>query len=217
MKHPIIDDLKWRYTTKKYDHTRKISPQDLEILLQALRLSASSINSQPWKFVVIESEAAKTRLDTTFVNKYQFNRPHVRDSSQVILFAHHPNYTRNDYSEVVDNGIEDGRTQPANRENAFGGFIFAEMNTDTEGNTSHWTKAQLYIALGNFLHTLARLKIDSTPMEGIDADLVNQTFESELDGYRCELAVAIGYRHPEDYNAVLPKSRRRLESIFVHI
>ena len=218
MTHPIIEDLNWRHTTKKYDTSRKVSEEDLAVLYEAMRLSASSINSQPWKFVVIESDEARKRMSNTFANKFQFNEPHVFDSSQIILFAHNPYFTRDDYAEVVDNGIEDGRTKPEKRESAFGGFMFAELNMDKNGNTAPWTKAQLYIAFGNTLHTLARLKIDATPMEGIDTDLVNEVFKKELDGYQCDVALAIGYQHPEgDYNATLPKSRRRLESIFTHI
>ena len=65
---------------------------------------------------------------------------------------------------------------------------------------------------------LARLKIDSTPLEGIDIDLVNQEFKEELGGYQCDVALAIGYRHAEDdYNAKLPKSRREPDDIFVNL
>ena len=218
MNSPIIDDLLWRHSTKKYDPTRKIPQQDLDILYEAMRLSASSINSQPWRFIVIKSDEAKQRMSDTFVEKFQFNRAHVFDSSEIILFAYNPRYTRKDYAEVVDDQIQDKRTKPEERENAFDGFIFAELNTDEEGNTGSWTKAQTYIAIGNTLHTLARLKIDSTPMEGIDIERVNEEFKEELDGYQCDVALAIGYRHPEgDYNAKIPKSRRRAESVFKHL
>jgi len=213
----IINDLNWRHTVKKYDANKKIPKEDLQVLYEAMRLSASSINSQPWRFIVIESDEAKKRMSNTFKNKFQFNQPHIFESSQVILFAHNPRYTRENYAEVVDKGIEDGRTKPEDREGAFGGFLFAELNTDEHGNTAPWTKAQLYIALGNVLHTLARLKIDSTPMEGIDSDLVNQEFKKELGGYQCEVALAIGYQHADDYNAPLPKSRRSLESVLFKI
>jgi len=218
MSNPIIEDLLWRHSTKKYDASKKVPQEDLDVLFEAMRLSPSSINSQPWKFVVIESSEAKERMHKTFARKFQFNQPHVFDSSQIILFAYNPRYTRDDYAEVVDKGIEDKRTKPEDRENAFGSFMFAELNTDETGNTRSWTKAQTYIALGNTLHTLARLKIDSTPMEGIDTDLVNEEFKKELDGYRCDVALAIGYHHPqEDYNAKLPKSRRSLDSLLVRI
>ena len=218
MKQTIIDDLEWRYTTKKYDPGRKIPQEDLDILFEAMRLSASSINSQPWKFIVIESDEAKQRMSNTFANMYQFNQPHVFDSSQIILFAYNPHYTREDYAKVVDKGIADKRTPTEKRESAFGGFVFAEQNTAADGDTSCWTKAQTYIALGNTLHTLARLKIDSTPLEGIDIERVNKEFKKELEGYQCDVALAIGYHHPkEDLNANLPKSRLSLESVLTRI
>ncbi len=218
MTNPIIEDLNWRHSTKKYDSSKKIPQKDLDILFEAMRLSASSINSQPWKFIVIESDEAKERMNKTFANKHNYNQPHVFDSSQIILFSYNPFYTRDDYANVVDKGIEDGRTKPEDRESAFGGFGFAESNTDENGNTACWTKAQLYIAIGNTLHTLARLKIDSTPLEGIDIELINEEFKTELNGYQCDVAMAIGYQHAtDDFNATLPKSRLSPESVFVHL
>jgi len=217
MENPIIDDLAWRYTTKKYDPSKKIPQEELDILFEAMHLSASSINSQPWKFIVIGSEEAKQRMHDTFAEKYQFNQAHIFESSQVILFAHNPHYTREDYAKVVDKGIEDKRTAAKNRESAFGSFFFAELNTAPDGDSSCWTKTQTYIALGNTLHILARLRIDSTPLEGIDTERVNREFAKELNGYRCEVALAIGYRHAEDPNAKLPKSRLSTESLFTHI
>lgn len=218
MVHPIIEDLLWRHTTKKYDATRKVSQEDLDVLFEAMRLSASSINSQPWKFVVIESSEAKQRMNKTFARDHQYNQPHVFDSSLIILFAHNPHYTRDDYAKVVDKGIEDKRIKPDAREAAFNSYRFADFNTDDTGYNGAWTKAQTYLALGNTLHTLARLRIDSTPLEGIDIELVNEEFKAELYGYQCDVALAIGYHHPEDdYNAKLPKSRLSLASILVRI
>jgi len=212
--HPIITDLNKRHTVKKYDASKRIPQTDLDILYEAMRLSASSINSQPWKFIVIESDDAKLRMHETFANKYQFNQPHINAASHIILFAHNPAYTRDDYAKVVDKGIEDGRTKPENREQAFGGFAFAELNTNEAGNNAAWTKSQTYLALGNTMHVLARLGIDSTPMEGIDSELVGDIFKQELDGFVCEVALAIGYHHSEeDYNASLPKSRLAMQDI----
>jgi len=218
MTHPIIEDLLWRYTSKKYDPTKKVSQEDIEVLLEAMRLSASSINSQPWKFIVIESDEAKQRMHDTFSDIHQYNQPHIFDSSHIILFAHNPYYTRDDFSKVVDKYIEDGRVKLEDREKAFGACRFIDLNTDEDGYNGAWTMAQTYLALGNTLHILARLKIDSTPIEGIDADRVNKEFAKELGGYRCNVALAIGYHHPEeDYNAKLPKSRLDLDAISMRI
>jgi nitroreductase/dihydropteridine reductase len=45
-------------------------------------------------------------------------------------------------------------------------------------------------------------------MEGVDSEMISEIFATELAGYRCEVALVIGYHHDEeDYNAKLPKSR----------
>jgi len=157
-------------------------------------------------------------MSRTFGDQFPFNRDHVDACTVVILFAHNPRYSREDYARVVDKGIADGRTKPEEREQAFAPFVFAELNTDESGNNGCWTKAQTYIALGNALHTLARLRIDSTPMEGIDVERVNEEFREELGGYRCEVALAVGYGDRRgDYNARLPKSRPDPEEVFVSL
>jgi len=214
MTHTIIADLEKRYTAKKYDASKRIAAADLEVLYEAMRLSASSINSQPWKFIVIESDQAKQRLSDTFANKFQFNQPHIKTASQIILFAHNPQYKREDYAKVIDQDIAIKRTLPENREQSFGAYVFVDLNTDESGNNANWTKSQTYIALGNTLHTLARLNIDSTTMEGIDSELISELFAEELDGYVCDVALAIGYRdEQQDYNLPLPKSRLPTEQV----
>ena len=214
MTHPIIADLDKRYTTKRYDPSKRISAEDMAVIYEAMRLSPSSINSQPWKFIVIESDQAKARMHDTFANKFQFNQPHIKAASHTILFAYNPKYAREDYAKVIDKGIEDGRTKAADREGAFGAFLFVDLNTDQAGNNAEWTKAQTYLALGNTMHAVARLGIDSTPMEGVDSEMIGQIFEKELDGYVCEVALVLGYHSPEeDYNIGLPKSRLAKEQV----
>lgn len=216
MTHPIIKDLESRYTAKSYDSSKKVSQEDMKVLMDAIRLSASSINSQPWKFIVLESDTAKQRMDNTFANKFQFNQPHVTSASHIILFAHNPAYTKADYDKVVDQYVSDGRVSEENREQAYSSFPFVGLNTDENGRNADWTKSQTYLALGNALHVLARLGIDSTTMEGIDSELISKEFEAELGGYECHVALAIGYHNPEeDYNAKLPKSRLSAEEVVI--
>ncbi|MGP1835098.1 nitroreductase family protein [Shewanella frigidimarina] len=214
MTNAIIADLEKRYTAKRYDATKRVPKEDLAVIYDAMVLSPSSINSQPWKFIVIESDEAKQRLHESYANKFQFNQPHAKTASHTILFAYNPKYTREDYAKVVDQGIIDGRTKPEDRDSAFGGYAFVDLNTDEAGNNAAWTKSQTYLALGNTMHTLARLGIDSTPMEGVDSEMLGQIFAKELDGYVCEVALAFGYHHSdEDYNAKLPKSRLNIEQV----
>lgn len=214
MSHQIINDLNQRYTAKKYDTTKRVSQENMAIIKEAIRLSASSINSQPWKFIVIESDAAKQRFHDTFVNMFQFNQPHAKEASHTILLAYDPVFTKEKFTRRVDAEVASGHL-PADMYDTFmGAYAFADANTDEVGFNGNWTKAQVYIALGNLLHTLARLGIDSTPMEGVDPQLIGEAFKDELDGHVCEVAVAIGYHQDgADYNHGLPKARLAMDDV----
>ena len=68
------------------------------------------------------------------------------------------------------------------------------------------------------MHAAARLGIDSTPMEGVDKQMISQEFAQELQGYECELALSVGYHLPaDDYNASLPKSRLPLADVVTRL
>lgn len=108
MKHQIIKDLNWRYTTKVYDETKRISAENMNIILEALRMSASSINSQPWKFIIIESDEAKKRFSDTFENMFQFNQPHATKASHIVLLANKTHFTKDDYRKRVDVEVSSG-------------------------------------------------------------------------------------------------------------
>lgn len=214
MSQQIIKDLNIRYTAKKYDQTKRISAEDMETIKEALRLSASSINSQPWKFIVIESEQAKQRFHETFANKHQFNQPHAKEASHTILFAYDPNFTKDKFRKRVDTEVSSGHLPAEMYDTFMGAYAFAEANTDKNGFNGTWTKAQVYLALGNIMHVLARMGIASTPMEGVDAELIGEHFKDALAGHVCEVALAMGYpKEEEDYNYGLPKARLATEEV----
>lgn len=51
----FIKDAQWRYATKKFDATKKISAEDLNTIKEAIRLAASSYGLQPYKVFIIEN------------------------------------------------------------------------------------------------------------------------------------------------------------------
>lgn len=212
----IMEDLNWRYTAKAYDKTKRISPEDLNVIKETLRLSPSSINSQPWKFIIIDSDEAKQRLSKTFKGGGS-NQSHTINASQLILFAHKLHFDRTDYKKRLDANVAAGRLSKKGYDKKMNNMSFAEKMADENGYNGNWTKAQSYIALGNVLHTVARLKIDATPMEGIDIDAIKKEFAKELgDDYACTFVLALGYHDGEnDYNRKLPKARLSQEEIFI--
>src|SRR5690606_10925060 len=79
----FIEITKNRYTTKLYDANAKISDEDIEKLKDIIRLSPSSINSQPWKFTFVgEGEMKRKLADLAF-----WNRDKINAASHLVVFS----------------------------------------------------------------------------------------------------------------------------------
>ena len=79
----FLSSMENRYTTKKYNPNKKISIENIDELKQVLRLSPSSINSQPWKFTFVSDSETKERLST--VSWHNTNK--VLDCDTVVIFS----------------------------------------------------------------------------------------------------------------------------------
>lgn len=182
-----------RYATKKYDPGKKIDDETIEKLKEIIRLSPSSINSQPWKFTFVSDEKVKSELA-----EFSYNNKHkVLDASHVVVFS-----VIKDVDSFENNKLTllpEGATAYYNR--------MLKPRGDEQVMT--WLISQVYLSLGFFLSATASLGIDSTPMEGIQAEAYDQVLEN--DDYMTLFAVAIGYRDEEDKNQPTHTPKFRLE------
>ena len=78
----VLEQLDWRYAVKKFDPSRKLSPDDWATLERAMTLAPSSFGLSPWKFVVITSAALKEQLTAA-----SWGQPQVKDCSHLVVFA----------------------------------------------------------------------------------------------------------------------------------
>ena len=67
----IIESLNWRYATKKFDSTRKLSKSQINLLKKAFNLTASSYGLQPVKLIVISNQKIKNSLLKSSMNQLQ--------------------------------------------------------------------------------------------------------------------------------------------------
>ena len=190
-----------RYTTKKYNPNEKISEEQIEQLKEILRLSPSSINSQPWKFVFVSEEATKQKLASISY----FNEPKINAASHLVVF-----YAIDDipkFEAQIKQHLPEGAVAYYNQ------FI----KPLSEAEIKSWFQHQVYLSLGFFLAACASLDIDSTPMEGINIEEYQKALP--LDGYKPLFAVAIGYRDKEDANqpSIKPKARLHPETVIQSI
>jgi nitroreductase len=207
----LLDNLNWRYATKKFDATKKISSQDLNTLKEAVRLSASSYGLQPYKVIIVENPEIREKLKAAAYGQTQ-----ITDASQIFIFANDLNLGADSVDAYINN-ISETRGVPAD---ALGGF--SDMMKGTISNLSVeakniWTAKQTYIALGTLLSAASELKIDATPMEGFNAAAFNEILGFDKLGLNTSVIATVGYRHDEDETQHYKKVRKSNENLFITI
>lgn len=189
----FINAMQNRYTTKKYDATKKIDSIKIEELKEVLLLCPSSINSQPWQFHFVSDKKVKEELAAASL----FNAEKIINCDTVVVF-----------SAIDDVALFEQQVKenlPESAINYFNKHLKHLADTDLK----IWFDKQVYLALGIFLGACAQMQIDATPMEGIESAKYEAILE--LDGYRSLVAVAIGYRDDDDSNQPIQKPKSRLE------
>jgi len=96
----------------------------------------------------------------------------------------------------------------------YGDFVKDTMSKFPTEFKQIWTAKQTYIALGNAMAACAELKIDSTPMEGFEADAYNEILGLSEKGLKADVVLAVGYRSDEDETQHGAKVRKSIENLF---
>lgn len=86
----IVQASQSRYSTKAFDASRKLSEQQVADLKELVRMSASSVNSQPWHFILAGSDEGKTRIAKATQGGFSFNERKILDASHVMVSAPKP-------------------------------------------------------------------------------------------------------------------------------
>ena len=203
----LIENLKWRYATKKYDTTKKVSEDDLQQIKEAIRLSPSSYGLQAFKILDIKDKDIREKLKLA-----SYWQPQITEASHLLVFC--------GYADVNDGHIDEYLNLKADTQ-GFDVELLKEfrnfMKVFIEGRKSGkqvWTAKQTYIALSNAIAACAELKIDSTPMEGFEAEKYNEILGLSSKGLKADVLLAIGYRSDDDKTQYDVKIRKPMESLF---
>lgn len=197
----ILEHLNWRYATKSYDKTKKISAADWETLETALTLAPSSFGIQPYKFLVITDPDLREKLKPA-----AYGQSPITDASHLVVFAYKKTLTDADIEHFVDRIVE-VRGTPREALTEYENIMKGSAKQAVDGGYIEiWNSRQAYIALGFLLETAALLGLDATPMEGFDAAQFNEILG--LTEYSAVALAAVGYRDAaNDWLAPLAKVR----------
>lgn len=215
----ILAAAKERYAVKAYDPERRVPEQTMQRIYELLRHSPSSVNSQPWHFIVADNPAGRARMLKGVQGHFGFNEPKVRNASHVVLLCVRTDADAGHLDRLLDQEQLDGRFRDAAARAGLAAARAAciHMHRDLEKDLGPWMEKQVYIALGTALLGAAVLGVDATPMEGIDKAALDAEFGLHERGLGSLVMVCFGYRAQDDFNATLPKSRLTEEQVFTFV
>ena len=208
----LIENLQWRYATKKMDPTKAVPQEKVEQILEAIRLTASSSGLQPYEVLVITNKAIREKIKAIAWDQTQ-----IVDSSYLLVFAAWDTYTADRINQSFDmtEKIRNFKSEAGDiyRQKLLSGYTAR----DAETNYNHAAK-QAYIGLGTALIAAAYEEVDCTPMEGFDPIALDEILNLKAKGLRSVVMLPLGYRKAdEDWLVNLKKVRKPKESFITWI
>lgn len=204
----IHNQLNWRYACKKFDPAKKIREADFNILLESLRLAASSHGLQPWRFIVVQNSELREKLQ-----QLAYGQTAVTECSHFIVFTYKEKLDEEHIDKHVQNTARireiDISTLQKYRDNMVRDMINGPRSLTVEA----WAQRQTYIAMGSILTVAALMEIDTLPMEGLNKEGYDQVLNLGGTGWKTVGAVACGYRSADDKYQHIKKVRFDLKDI----
>jgi len=201
----IIENLQWRYATKKFDKSKMVPDNKMDIIKQAFNLTPTSYGLQPIKMMVIKDKALQKDLIP-----HSYGQKQVAQASHVLVFCINTNIDEafiKNYFKLV----KETRNTPTSILKPFEDDLIKSFNKKDSIQLEEWATKQAYLAMGNLLTVCAIESIDACPMEGFIPQAYDELLELEMKHLKSVLVMPIGYRAKDDAFAKFKKVRKTME------
>lgn len=187
----LIENLNWRYATKKMNGTT-IPKEKLDYILEAARLAPSSSGLQQYKIIVISDQALLEKI-----RGIAYDQSQITDCSHLLVFAAWDGYTDERVSAVF-NYTMDQRGLPHETMDGYKAVILALYGSKTKEWTAHHAAKQSYISFAMAIAAAAEQKVDATPIEGFHPDKLDDLLKLTGSGFQSTVILPLGYREEEN-------------------
>ena len=175
-----------RRSIKEYDPTVKISREEISDIIAQASKAPSSINMQPWRFLVIDSEQGKEKLAPLS----RFNKDKVLSSSAVIaVFADINNF---DYAEeIYSKAVELGYMPQEVKEFQLNAFkpLYEKMSDEEMKDTIMLDAGLVSMQL---MLVARAYGYDTNPIGGYEKDQIAEAYGLEKERYIPVMLISIG-------------------------
>ncbi|AHA31107.1 MULTISPECIES: nitroreductase family protein [Exiguobacterium] len=192
----FMEIVKGRRSIRNYDTDVKISKEEMTQILEEATLAPSSVNMQPWRFLVIDSEEGKA----TLAPLAKFNQVQVETSSAVIAVFGDMNAVdqlENIYDTAVAKGLmpQEVRDRQVPAIQGMYSSVSANDLKDSILIDSGLVSMQLML--------VARAHgYDTNPIGGYEKDQIAEAFGLEKDRYVPVMLLSIGKAVDAGYPSV---------------
>lgn len=206
-----IEQLKWRYATKKFDNKKSLSSSQIDLLKNAFNLTATSFGLQTISLIVLSDKDFRAQLVP-----HAFNQKQVVDASHLLVLCVQDNIKDSDVDNYFDN-VKDVRATPDEVLDPFRANLKQIMKDKSVEERQQWSIRQAYIALGNLMTVCAIERIDACPMEGFDPSAFDEILKLQEKGLKSVLLLPVGFRAEDDMFADFKKVRKPLREAVIEM
>lgn len=207
----ISKALNWRYATKTFDATKKLSDEQLGAVIEAGRLAPSSLGIEPWKFFIVTNPEMREKIKAAAWNQSQ-----VTDASHLIVIAAATNVDDAHVDKII-NGVAETRGVSTEALAGYAGMMKNAIHGRSADELAAWNARQAYIPLGIMIETAAILGIDSCPMEGFDPKAVSEILGLDSHNATPLAFLTLGFRANEEESVKYKKFRLPANEIVIEI
>ncbi len=203
----LLDKLNWRYAAKAMNG-EKVEQEKIDNIIEAISLSPTSSGLQPFEVIVITNQELKEKI-----RPISWNQSVITDCSHLLVFAAWDTYTPERINKMFDltNTVRGFKNE--GWENYRQMLLSSYPQKDAEVNFNHAAK-QAYIAFSQAISAAAFQGVDTTPLEGFDADALDEILGLREKGLRSCVMLPIGYRDAKnDWLVNLKKVRKSKEDL----
>lgn len=208
----VLEQLNWRYATKKFDPSKKIPEEIWKALEQSLVLAPSSFGLQPWKFIVVRNPQVRQQL-----LEHSWGQTQVVDASHLVVLAIKKDLNDSDVDRYIQR-MSEVQGVPVENLQKYAGVVKGFLKQPPYPlDINEWSTRQTYIALGQYMTCAAMLGIDTCPMEGFVPAKYDEVLGLPAQGYSAVVVCPAGYRAADDKYATNPKVRYATEDVVDYV
>lgn len=175
-----------RHSVKVFDKNVKIGQQEMLELIQEATKAPSSVNMQPWRFVVVESEEGKERLRPLI----RFNtRQNDTSAAMILIFGDMKCYEKGE--EIYDANVKAG-FMPEDVKKELMSFFMPAYENAPKAKMNDLVKIDSSLAAMQLMLVARAHGYDTNPIGGFEEDQLAEAFGLDPERYVPVIIIAIG-------------------------